>query len=122
MKVLWSEFDELSGHHRRYDRRSLRAALEGAGLHVVSLRYTIGWTVLPLLLRRLFFSADAAEHSHFVKAPVRPINALLRRLSMLDHQITRRLPVPFGSSLTAVVVKRPLDPSMCSTPIPTENP
>ncbi len=132
LKVLWSEFDELSGHYRRYDRRSLRAVLAAAGLETVSLRYTFAWTVLPLFLRRLFFTADAAEHSHFVKAPVRPVNALLRLLSLLDHQVTRRIPVPFGSSLTAVAVKpagtektvsRHPRPSGCApTESPTEKP
>ncbi len=105
LQSLWSEFDELSGHFRRYDRKSLRAALQRAGLEVVHLRYTYAWTVLPLFLRRLFFSADAAEHSHFVKAPVRPVNTFLRLLSLADHAVTRRLPVPFGSSLTAVARK-----------------
>jgi hypothetical protein len=29
---------------------------------------------------------------------------LLRGLSLADHAVTRRVPVPFGSSLTAVAV------------------
>jgi 2-polyprenyl-3-methyl-5-hydroxy-6-metoxy-1,4-benzoquinol methylase len=108
LPVLWSEFDRLARHYRRYTMTTLRAALERAGLDVVSLRYTFAWTVLPLFARRLFFSFDddtGASRSHFVKAPVRPLNALLRRLSLADHAVTRRVPVPFGSSLTAVAVK-----------------
>lgn len=104
LPVLWSEFDSLSGHYRRYTKATLRAALERAGLEVVSLRYTFAWTVLPLFARRLFFSADHAEDSHFVRPPARPLNALLRGLSLADHALTRRFPVPFGSSLTAVAV------------------
>jgi len=104
LPMLWSEFDRLSGHYRRYTRATLRAALERAGLEVVSLRHTFAWTVLPLFARRLFFSAAHAEDSHFVKAPVRPLNAVLRGLSLADHAVTRRVPVPFGSSLTAVAV------------------
>ncbi|HEV8559222.1 MAG TPA: class I SAM-dependent methyltransferase [Actinophytocola sp.] len=103
--LLWSEFDVLSGHHRRYHRAALRAALHRAGLRTLFLRYTYAWAVLPLFARRLLFSADAGEHSHFVKPPARPLNTVLRRLSLVDHAVTRRLPVPFGSSLTAVALK-----------------
>src|SRR5256885_13982486 len=76
LQVLWSEFDELSGHYRRYNRRTLQAVLERAGLQVVSVRYVYAWTVLPLFARKLFFSAGKGSDSHFVKAPVRPLNAL----------------------------------------------
>lgn len=102
---LWSEFDQLSGHVRRYSKQTLRAALERAGLRVVYLRYSYVWTVLPLFARRLLFKSEGAENSHFVKPPARPVNALLRQLSLLDHALTRKIPVPFGSSLIAVAVR-----------------
>ncbi|MFJ9739176.1 class I SAM-dependent methyltransferase [Streptomyces sp. NPDC101166] len=105
LTALWSEFDELSGHFRRYTRASLRAALESAGLRVLEMRYYYAWTVLPLFLRRLLFKAEASEHSHFVKAPARPVNHLMYGLSRLDHWLTRRLPAPAGSSLIAVVAR-----------------
>lgn len=106
LPLLWSEFDDLSGHARRYTRRSLRAALERAGLTVLDLRYYYAWPVLPLLARRAFFRVAKGEDSAFVKAPPRPVNWLLYRLSLVDHWITRRVPVPAGSSLVAVA-RRP---------------
>ncbi|MGW8379832.1 class I SAM-dependent methyltransferase [Streptomyces sp. ODS28] len=102
LPVLWSEFDTLSGHFRRYTRASLRAALEGAGLRVLALRYCSVWTVPPLFARRLFFRAAASEHSSFVQPPPRPLNAALYGWSRAEHALTRTLPAPFGSSLLAV--------------------
>ena len=103
MPALWSEWDLLSGHHRRYTRHSLAAVVRSAGLRPLELRYFYSWTVLPLLLRRLFFRADQAEHSHFSQPPSEPVNSAALRVSRLDHRLTRRVPVPFGSSLIAVL-------------------
>jgi SAM-dependent methyltransferase len=103
MPVLWSEWDVLSGHFRRYTRRTLAQAIRSGGLRSRDMRYYYSWTVPPLLLRRLLFKADQAEHSHFSQPPARPINAALLRLSLADHRFTRRVLVPFGSSLIAVL-------------------
>jgi SAM-dependent methyltransferase len=45
---LYGPHDAALGHHRRYSRRTLRAAFEAAGLDVVAMRYTnpiglLGW-------------------------------------------------------------------------------
>jgi SAM-dependent methyltransferase len=48
-----SRFDRLIGHHRRYTRRSLGAALTAAGLHPETLRYvnSVGLVSWFLLMR-----------------------------------------------------------------------
>jgi SAM-dependent methyltransferase len=51
-----SGFDRAIGHHRRYTKRSLRAAVEDSGLTVEVLRYVnsvglLGWYVAVKLLR-----------------------------------------------------------------------
>jgi 2-polyprenyl-3-methyl-5-hydroxy-6-metoxy-1,4-benzoquinol methylase len=48
---LWSEFDEIQGHRRRYTSESLRATLERAGLEVNSVFYWGQWLV-PILARQ----------------------------------------------------------------------
>ena len=44
-QVLYSAFDRVVGHYRRYTRSSLRRIVEGAGLEVAELRYCdpLGW-------------------------------------------------------------------------------
>lgn len=102
---LWSEFDTLSGHHRRYNRRTLRAALENAGLQPRDVRYYYVWPVLPMLLRKLFFRAELGARSRFIKAPPAPVNSLLYYGSCVEHWLTRRYYAPVGSSLIAVASK-----------------
>lgn len=107
LPALWSEFDEMSGHYRRYTKRSLRTALETAGLRVLSVRYCYLWTVLPLFARKFFFRAASGEDSSFVQPPPGPVNSLLYAVSLADHALSRRVPVPAGSSLIAVAAGHP---------------
>ncbi|MFE9913398.1 class I SAM-dependent methyltransferase [Streptomyces clavifer] len=104
LPALWSEFDVLTGHYRRYTKKTLRKALEGAGLRVLELRYCYTWTVLPLFLRKIFFKADGADDSHFVKAPPAPLSGLLTLFSKAEHLLTRKVAAPVGSSLLAIAV------------------
>jgi len=49
---LWSDDDDLAGHHRRYTRRSLRRAVEAAGFRIELESYLFAPLVLPILLLR----------------------------------------------------------------------
>lgn len=49
---LWSEFDAIQGHRRRYRPETLRSAFEGSGLEVERVFWWGAWMV-PLLRRRL---------------------------------------------------------------------
>jgi SAM-dependent methyltransferase len=49
---LFSEFDEVQGHRRRYTAESLRTCLEASGLMVKDIRWWGQWMVRPLRGRR----------------------------------------------------------------------
>lgn len=106
LPLLWSEFDELNGHQRRYTRGTLHAAVEAAGLEIVRLRYYYVWTVLPLLARRMLFRSARAGESRFLRIPPAPVNRLLYRLSVAEHLLGGVLPPPVGSSIIALA-RRP---------------
>jgi SAM-dependent methyltransferase len=110
LMLLWSEFDVVNRHFRRYRVGEMRKLLEGAGLEVVSARYYYFWPVLPLLMRRAFFRAKSHQESKFVRVPPRPVNAVLETLSHVDHWATRIVPVPFGGSIIAIA-KKPSSPA-----------
>lgn len=99
---LWSEFDAVNHHHRRYARRPLARLVAEAGLSVVSARYYYFWPVLPLVARRVLFRAKSAMQSKFVRVPPVPVNAALEAVSTLDHWITSVVPMPCGGSIIAV--------------------
>jgi SAM-dependent methyltransferase len=102
LMLLWSEFDVVNRHFRRYRRGALAKLMREVGLDVVSARYYYFWPVLPLLLRRALFRAQNHGQSKFLEVPPRPVNAALETLSNFDHWATRIVPVPFGGSIIAV--------------------
>ncbi|WP_033340086.1 class I SAM-dependent methyltransferase [Catenuloplanes japonicus] len=87
---LWSVFDELSGHVRRYDRHGLTTLIEGAGLRIESLR---SWNVLlrPAVALRRTTTRPASESTlrHDVTAVHPLVNAALGAVVRLE----RHLPV-----------------------------
>ncbi|MEZ5665910.1 MAG: methyltransferase domain-containing protein [Alphaproteobacteria bacterium] len=107
---LYSAFDAAIGHHRRYTRASLRAAIaEALGpAEVPVLRYW-GAAMLPALAaRRLVLGrrpADAADRARLVRqgvsAPNRFVEAALR-LMMRAETACRAAP-PLGTSAMAAV-------------------
>ncbi len=97
---LYSRFDELLGHERRYRLRGLRSVVEGTGLTVVEARYVnsvgwFSWLVVARLLGRIPTSGAAV--GVFDKAVV----PVVRRA---EHGVRP----PFGQSIL-LVARKPLD-------------
>jgi SAM-dependent methyltransferase len=96
-----SRFDRLIGHHRRYTRRSLAAALAGAGLRVERVRYvnSVGLVSWFLLMR----CARMIPRDGFA---LRCYDAtIIRAVAGAE----RRFRPPFGQSVLAVA-RVPGDP------------
>lgn len=89
-----SRFDRLIGHHRRYTRRTLGAALAAAGLHTERLQYVnsvglISWFLLMRCARMI--PRDTAALRCYDATVIRSV-----------ARIERRLRPPFGQSVFAV--------------------
>ena len=102
LPLLWSDWDERVGHHRRYTRSTLRDELQAAGWQPVSIQYLFFSMVLPGLLRRL--SSGASRHTGRGFPPVpRAANAFLKAWSLAEARLGRWLPA--GTSLAALACK-----------------
>jgi SAM-dependent methyltransferase len=100
---LWTEFDEINEHKRRYSRAELDAKLRQAGFTVEKLSY-FNTLLFPLALavrtlNRLLKRSGARD----LELPNRYVNALLRSIFRLEKSLLRYLSFPFGVSLIAVV-------------------
>jgi SAM-dependent methyltransferase len=90
-----SPVDVATGHVRRYTKRSMRSALEAAGLEVADLRYanSVGllcyYTFTGLLRRKPAAGATMVAYDRLVVPVVRALERLVRR-------------PPFGQSVVAV--------------------
>ncbi len=109
LQFLWSLHDVANCHCRRYTRHSLKRLLTGQNFEIVRLGYYFGWTVGPMLLRRVFAASrresEGNDDSYRVHIPPRVINSALYWLTLGEQRASRRLGLPIGSSLFAVVRK-----------------
>ena len=108
---LWSEFDVMLGHKRRYTTGEIRRLFEEIGLEVESVRYFFSFAVPILYLQRRLMKGrrDASERRRDYMQPPHPIvNGSLKLLGSIERVLLRRgLSLPFGSSIIAVA-RRPL--------------
>ena len=107
LQSLYSKYDAVVGHYRRYDEGLLRAQLSEGGLEVCSLRYW-GMTLVPLALARKLYVSRMTEPAKLVKAGFKPPShaaaALISAFGMVENKLLFRQPI--GTSLLAVA-RRP---------------
>lgn len=109
LDVLRGNHSVLSEEVRRYTRRRLRAALEGAGFHIVRLTYTNA-TLFPLMLavrtaQRLVGLAPIEDSDREITLPPAPVNAILSALLALEARALALVDMPVGSSLLCLARK-----------------
>ena len=98
LEALYSRFDRMIGHWRRYSKASLAAVVESAGFEVVDLRYAnslgaVAWFVFCRLL------GQRTSRTWVVQAWDRLAVPVLRRAERVVRP-------PFGSSLFCAAVRR----------------
>jgi SAM-dependent methyltransferase len=104
---LFSEFDEVQGHRRRYTADSLRSCLEGAGLFVNDIRWWGQWMVRPLRTRKSVTRARPGDtnvdiYERYLALPPWPAPWAMKLMFRLDHWRTLRRRNLIGTSLIAV--------------------
>ncbi|HEX8574525.1 MAG TPA: class I SAM-dependent methyltransferase [Allosphingosinicella sp.] len=99
---MWSAHDVVNHHKRRYTRRTLRSAVEAAGLKLEMM----GWfnsLLFPLAAAARFAGKVRRKEDSDDKLPPRPLNALFEAIFGLERYVIGRLPLPPGVSLVAIV-------------------
>lgn len=111
---LWSDDDDLAGHHRRYTRRRLRQEVQAAGFTVETDTYLFAPLPLPILALRVLPTrlgvrrpADAETLKQELKPEAGIVTAAMTRLLDLEAWwLTHMGAVPFGSSCLLVATRR----------------
>lgn len=100
---LWSDWDELHHHFRRYNRDMLRGVVRSAGLSIELLSYA-NTTLFPLAAaaRVVHKVRKQKIESADMKIPPRPVNALFRGLYSFERHLLGRWWMPFGLSVACV--------------------
>lgn len=97
---LWSRYDELSGHKRRYTISDIEALLSSCGLLRVYCAY---WQVFSL---PLYWLTRMVRHRMWQRIPIQPFHAMLYALGWLEVKLLRYISFPFGASLVVVCRKK----------------
>jgi SAM-dependent methyltransferase len=114
--VTAAALDLLRGGHaetwpevRRYTTARMRSLVEGAGLKIRRLTYLFA-TLFPAMLAvrvagRAGGAGRASEDDWEMRVPAAPINATLTGMLALEAALSRRIPMPVGSSVLVVAGK-----------------
>ena len=123
--VTAAALDLLRGGHaetwpevRRYTTARMRSIVEGAGLKIRHLTYLFATLFPAMLAVRLASrggsgslqcrggSSDRPESADWeMRVPAAPINAALAGMLAVEAALSRRIPMPVGSSVLVVAVK-----------------
>ena len=114
--VTAAALDLLRGGHagtwpevRRYTTGRMRSIVEGAGLKIRHLTYLFA-TLLPAMLAvrlagRAGKAGRAGGDDWEMRVPAAPINATLTGMLAMEAALSRRIPMPAGSSVLVVAEK-----------------
>jgi 2-polyprenyl-3-methyl-5-hydroxy-6-metoxy-1,4-benzoquinol methylase len=94
VQAAYGPLDAALGHHRRYTKRTLRAAFDAAGLDLVDLRYTN-----PIGLLGWMYNAHVSRTTEHTSGQVRLFESLVAPWAL---PLDRMVPPPIGLSLFAV--------------------
>ncbi len=105
---LWSTFDVLLGHKRRYTVADLSRLFDELGLETVRLRYAFSFSFpLVWIQRRLIRDVSASEQRRAYYRPPHPfINMILKVLCRFELRLASfGIDLPFGTSVMALARK-----------------
>jgi SAM-dependent methyltransferase len=116
--LLWSYWDDILGHRRRYTTRSLSRAASQAGYQVRKVSYSNALILMPSVLVRLLKSSRQGGHqkrgeavdpeTDFMPVPGW-LNKALIAYYRLEARVLRRIGLPFGLSVVCVAQRPPED-------------
>jgi len=102
---LWSPFDDLNEHKRRYTLNELNAKLVQAGFTIEKISY-YNTLLFPIVFAvRMFNSFFKRDGASEIEMPSRVINILLTRIFGLEKYLLNHINLPYGVSIIAVVKK-----------------
>ena len=102
---LWSHFDELNEHKRRYTKTELLEKLNLADFNVEKLSY-YNTLLFPLVyIVRKLNNLLGRNGSSDIDMPNPFINSILKMIFSLEKFLLRHFNLPFGVSIIAVVKK-----------------
>jgi len=104
---LWSRWDIILHHRRRYTTLSLIAILEKNNFHVRKISYMYSFLVLPALIIRMIKSINVKQpYASDFKLSSSLLNFVMNKITRFESFFVKYFGVPVGTSIIAVAQKR----------------
>lgn len=104
---LFSYWDKILGHYRRYNRKQLYNLITKSGLIPIKISFVYTFLipiVIPFRLFRHWLFRHQKPQSDFIELP-RLLHLLLLTLAKLEQRLLRYINLPFGLSLICIARK-----------------
>ncbi|MDO8843251.1 class I SAM-dependent methyltransferase [Methylicorpusculum sp.] len=102
---LWSKFDELNEHKRRYTLTELNTKLVQAGFTVEKISYFNTLLFPVVFVVRMLNNVLERDGASDMDMPSRPLNFVLEKIFGIERYLLKFANLPFGVSVLAVVRK-----------------
>ena len=101
---MWSAHDVVNHHHRRYSKRTLRRAIEAAGLRPRKLAY-LNSLLFPLAAAARVAGRVTGREDSDDSPPAKPLNMAFERIFRVERHLVGR--VPMGPGVSIVTLAEP---------------
>lgn len=103
---LWSRWDEILGHKKRYTKETLLTLFNEKKWEVKKISYIHSFLVVPTLIIRAIKTKQKKEYASDFQLMNPFINGILHSISLLEQMVVKRYDMPFGTSLLCVIQKK----------------
>ena len=103
---LWSKWDEVLHHKRRYTREKIRKILEENGFIILRNTYIHSFLVIPSLIIRKLKQLQSKDYSSDFQINNSFSNTFLSFISELELMWINRYDMPFGTSVLCIAQKK----------------
>lgn len=98
---MWSAHDVVNHHHRRYSKKTLRTAIEAAGLKAEKLGY-FNSLLFPLAAGARLAGRLTGRDDSDDSPPPAPVNKLFEAIFRLERHMVGRVPMAPGVSIVTL--------------------
>lgn len=104
---LWSEWDKILYHKRRYNLKSLAAVLGNNGFKIVKIFYLYSFLIIPVIIIRKIkeILLNKKNYSSDFLLTNLLLNKILSLISMMEFKLAQRVSIPVGTTIFAVAKK-----------------
>lgn len=103
---LWSKWDIVQHHHRRYSRGDIKELLKRNGFEIVKISYMFSFLIIPVIAVRVFKSLLIKEdYTSDFSLTSNLLNKIFSIICDIERVLINTMGIPFGTSIVCVAKK-----------------